>query len=262
MPNTGSATIVFLVFMIVFIIVMLTFIIKILFLVQKKQNGHAQKLLVVKSNYEMELSKAKMEIQEQIFKQISIEIHDNACQIVALARLGLGTLNLGNKEEAKDSILEISDILEKALDELRHLSRSINGDVILNGGLAKSIEAQVGYIRKGGKYDIQLEIVGESTIIHDKKEIILFRIVQEALNNIIKHATASDICISLQYTRQFLKLQIRDNGKGFDLNEQYSGTKSPNGIHNMQQRAKLIDSEFTINSQPNKGTQITITTPY
>ena len=77
MPNTESATIAFLISMIIFIIVMITFIIIILFFVQRKQRGFTHELLVVKTNYEKELFKVQMEIQEQTCKEISREIHDN-----------------------------------------------------------------------------------------------------------------------------------------------------------------------------------------
>jgi signal transduction histidine kinase len=240
---------------------MITFIITILFNVQKKQQSFTHELLVVKSNYESELSKAQIEIHEQTCKQISRDIHDNVGQVLTLARLGLVTLNLGKKDEAKESIVEISEVLEKALDDLRHLTRMMNSEIISKGGLKKSIETQVGYIRRGGKYNIYFEVNDEPELVNHEKDVIHFRIVQEALNNIIRHASASEICICLHYDTQFMKLQIRDNGKGFDLNEKYSGTKTINGIRNMQHRAKLIGAKFVIESQPDKGTQITITTP-
>jgi signal transduction histidine kinase len=203
-----------------------------------------------------------LEIQEQTFQEISREIHDNVGQILSLAKLGLGTLDLDRKEEAKDSIMEISDILEKALDDLRHLSRTLNADVITKGGLKKSIEMQVGYIQRGGKFNINFIVSGEPVMLKETKEIILFRIIQEAVNNVIRHATATDICLSLCYTKDFLKLKIQDNGKGFILDEQSSGAKSINGIYNMQHRAKLIEAEFEIESKPGNGTSIIVTTPY
>ena len=241
---------------------MVTFIIIILFFIQKKQRGFTSDLLAVKANYEKELYKAQLEIQEQTFKEISREIHDNVGQILSLAKLSMGTLDLDSKEEAKESISEISDILEKALDDLRHLSRTLNSEIILKGGLKKSIETQVGYIKRAGKYNIQFNVSGEPLLLNETKDVILFRIVQEGINNIIRHATATDICISLNYTRNYLGLQIRDNGKGFNLQEQSSGLKSINGINNMQHRAHLIEAVFEMESEPGKGTCITVNTPY
>src|ERR1700676_3047652 len=154
MPNTGPATIVFLIFMVVFILVMISFIVIILFFAQKKQKGFTDDLTAAKANYERELYKAQLEIQEQTFQEIAREIHDNVGQILSLAKLGLGTLDLERKDEAEESITEISDILEKALDDLRHMSRSMNAEIIKKGGLIKSIEMQVGYIQRGGKFSI------------------------------------------------------------------------------------------------------------
>src|SRR4030095_3418002 len=108
------------------ILVMITFIIIILFFVQKKQRLFEKNLIDVKTNYDRELYKAQLEIQEQTFQEIAREIHDNVGQILSLAKLGLGTLDLEKKDESKESILEISDILEKALEDLRHLSRTMN----------------------------------------------------------------------------------------------------------------------------------------
>jgi len=262
MQYSQTEAIVLLVFMTGFILVMITFIIIILFFVQKKQKIFNNDLLTVRANYDRELYKAQLEIQEQTFQEIAREIHDNVGQILSLAKLGLGTLDLDRKDEAKESIIEISDILEKALDDLRHLSRTMNAEIIKKGGLKKSIEMQVGYIQRGGKFNIQLHVKGDHVFLNETKEIILFRIVQEAVNNIIRHAIATDICIILNYSTEFLKLQIQDNGKGFSLNEQIEGPNHISGIYNMQQRAKLIEAGFEITSEIGNGTCINVTTPY
>jgi two-component system, NarL family, sensor kinase len=248
--------------MTIFILVMVTFIIIILFFVQKKQRGFTNDLLEVKANYDRELYKAQLEIQEQTFQEIAREIHDNVGQILSLAKLGLGTLDLERKDETKESIAEISDILEKALDDLRHMSRSMNSEIIKKGGLRKSIEMQVGYIQRGGKFNIHLDISGEPVMLSETKEIILFRIVQEAVNNIIRHSKATDICISLGYATNLFELNICDNGKGFILNENISGPTHISGIYNMRHRAKIIEAEFEMDSQVGKGTSIKVTTPY
>jgi two-component system, NarL family, sensor kinase len=262
MPNTVFATIVFLIVVITFILVMIFFIIFILFFVQKKQQRFINDLIAIKANYEKELYKAQLEIQEQTFQEIAREIHDNVGQILSLAKLGLGTLDLERKDEATEGILEISDILEKALDDLRHLSRTLNTEIIKKGGLIKSIEMQVGFLQRGGKFKIRFEVTGEPFILDENKEIILFRILQEAVNNILRHSKATDICISLCNFKDFVKLQIQDNGRGFNLDEQLLVPGKINGIHNMQYRAKLIDAKFEYDSKIGSGTKITVTTPY
>jgi signal transduction histidine kinase len=241
---------------------MITFIIIILFFVQKKQKKFEQDLFTVRANYEKELYKAQLEIQEQTFQEIAREIHDNVGQILSLAKLGLGTLDLDRRDEAKESIAEISDIIEKALDDLRHMSRTMNAETIKKGGLKNSIEMQVGFLQRGGKFNIHFNIIGELVSLNETKEIILFRILQEAVNNIIRHSAANDIYITLSYSQEHMKLQIDDNGRGFSLQDQISGSARINGIYNMQHRAKLIEAEFEIDSTIGNGTKITVTTPY
>jgi hypothetical protein len=262
MSFTEATTIVFLVSMIIFIIVMITFIIIILFFVQKKQRVFNQELVAVKANYEKELFKAQNEIQEQTLVEISREIHDNILQTLSLAKLGLGRWNFVSDEEAKNSLIEISDILENAQDELRHLSRVTNSDLVCRGGLVKSIENQVSYIQRAGKYNIQLKVEGQPLSKNDSKDIIIFRIIQEALNNIFKHSEASEIYLMLYNDGQILHIQIKDNGKGFEKKDLHNEHKTTNGINNMEQRAKLINAEFSIESRPNQGTEIRIAAPY
>jgi signal transduction histidine kinase len=261
MQHSGYA-ILFLVLMSIFVLTMVGFIITILFFVQKKQKGFTDDLMTIKANYDRELYKAQLEIQEQTFQDIAREIHDNVGQVLSLAKLGLSTLDLDRKDDAKESISEITDILEKALEDLRHMSRSLNADIIRKGGLKNSIDKQVGFLQRGGKFNIQYQVTGESIFLHETKEIILFRILQEAVNNILRHSSATEILINLSYQKDFLTLQIEDNGKGFSMDDQILNTGQINGIYNMQHRAKLIKADLKIDSEVSKGTRITVKTPY
>ena len=119
------------------ILTMVVFIILILFSFQKKQYNYTLKLKAVKFNHDKELYKAQLEIQEQTFLQISREIHDNVGQYLSLARLSLTTLDLNSPTEAKSGIAEISEIIEKALEDLRDMSKSMNPEIIRKGGLKK-----------------------------------------------------------------------------------------------------------------------------
>ncbi len=262
MPYSKSEAIVFLVLMMVFIFAMVIFIIIILFYAQKKQRKFKNELTDVNTKHDHELSNTQLEVREQILQDFSRDIHDNVGQILSLAKLGLGTLDVEKKNEAKENISEISDILDRALDILRNMSRSMNGELIKKGGLRKSIEMQVGYIQRSGKFNIRLDVSGDPAMLHEKKEIVLFRIVQEAINNIIRHSCATHICISLCYDKNSLELQVCDNGKGFVLTEKISRPNHLNGIYNMQHRAKMIGSDFKIDSKVDSGTRIIVTTSF
>ena len=121
---------------------------------------------------------------------------------------------------------------------------------------------QVDLIQRGGKFNVQLKVIGEPKSLPDTKEIFLFRIFQEALNNIIRHSKASEISILLEYAKNSLVLQVRDNGAGFILEEKISGPDLVSGIYNMQRRAKIMEAEFEIDSQVGQGTCIKVITPF
>ncbi len=261
MPYSHTEIILFLILITLFILIMVVFIVFISLILQKKQLDYYTNLKAVKFTYDKELYKAQLEIQEQTFQQISREIHDNVGQFLSLAKLSLTTLDMDSREETESGILEISEILEKALEDLRDMSKSMNPEIIRKGGLKRAIEMQVGFLQRGGKYHVTFNICGDYQTVSEQKEIILFRILQEAVNNIIRHASASDITILLSSYKEELKLLIQDNGKGFDTKYPYPPSRKIGGITNMQQRAKLIDARFDIESVLGKGTTITVSTP-
>ncbi|HSZ35047.1 MAG TPA: ATP-binding protein [Puia sp.] len=245
-----------------FILVMVSFIIAILFRVQKKQKAFNDKLMETKENHLKELFGTKLEVHEKISEDLSRELHDNIGQNLSIARVGLNTLDIDNKDESKHSISEISEIIEKSLDDLRTVCRTMNSEIIKKGGLKKSIEMQVGYMRRLGKSNINFNTSGEYVRLVELKEMVLFRIIQEAMSNIIRHSGATEICISLCYSINKLILMIQDNGIGFDMDELAMESNHLNGIYNMKHRARLIEAEFKLESKIGVGTTITVTTPY
>ena len=261
MPYSHTEIMLFLIMITLFILIMVVFVVFILLILQKKQFSYNTDLKAAKFNYDKELYKAQLEIQEQTFQQISREIHDNVGQFLSLAKLSLTTIDFDRREETESGIAEISEILEKALEDLRDMSKSMNPEIIRKGGLKRAIEMQVGFLQRGGKYHVTFTMYGDYHTISEQKEIILFRILQEAVNNIIRHAAASDITILLSSNNAELKLHIQDNGKGFDIKNPYPASRKIGGITNMQQRAKLIDARFDIESILGKGTTITVLTP-
>jgi len=237
---------------------MASFIAWILFTYQKKQNAFHAELETIRDNNEKEMLKTQLEMQEQTFQYISQEIHDNVGQFISLAKLHLNTIDINNKQSALEQIENSTELLGKALDDLRDLSKSLSSELIKNAGLVKAIELQVSQLKKAGNYDVTFEISGSYSFMEEQKEIILFRIMQEAINNTIRHANADIIRISLSCTPENIIMIIRDNGKGFDPLAQFNGS---NGINNMRKRARLIASELNIKSNEN-GTAIIINTPY
>lgn len=257
MLNTDTQSVVIFIIACTILILLLTsFIAFIIYKYQQKQNLYFQSLEELKVNHENDMLKSKLEIQEQTFENISREIHDNIGQKLTLAKLHLNTLSLLDTEKVVSQINHSVSMIGEAINDLSDISRSMSSEIILNNGFIKALEFEVNQLNKPGLYAIKLVVTGESVFLEANRELILFRITQEALNNIVKHANASSISIELHYKSEMLLLSVIDNGKGFNS---HPGTG--NGLSNMKKRAKILDGICEVLSAEGKGTSINIKIP-
>ena len=214
----------------------------------------------LQSQFQKTILQTQLEIQEQTLKTISQEIHDNIGQVLSLAKLNLNTMDISKTDELQDKILNSKNLVSKAIQDLRDLSRSLNTDNIAAMGLMRAIEYELELIRKSGVHQTQLNIEGTIIRLDAQKELIIFRIVQETINNIIKHANAKNIFIDAVF-KSNLELSIKDDGDGFDKIEKETNLPSGMGLKNMESRAKMIGAEFSINSLSGNGTQVILQIP-
>ena len=205
--------------------------------------------------YEKTLLQSQLEIQEQTFRNISQEIHDNIGQVLSLAKLNLNTLQPSLHSE---KITVTEELLGKAIADLRDISKSLNTEKIGESGLAKAIQMELDII--GRITNLKYFFNGENFESHLSKEVstIIFRIVQELLNNIVKHAQASEIIVTLTSNHQHTTIEISDNGKGFEQ-EKLDLLTTGIGLGNIQQRCRLINGKCTIHSKKGAGTNVSIT---
>ncbi len=217
----------------------------------------------MKNEFQQTLLQTQLEIQEQTLKTISEEIHDNVGQVLSLAKLNLNTMDISKTAQLQGKIDSALAQVSKAINDLRDLSKSFNTDNISAIGLVRAVEYELDMIKKTGLHKTGFNVEGKIKRLEPQKELILFRIVQETLHNIIKHAGASSIWISARYTENDLELEINDNGKGFDTaaaGDQDTG--SGLGIRNMNNRARLIGAEFNLSSIKDEGTSVAIVLPF
>ncbi|GAB2834079.1 sensor histidine kinase [Ferruginibacter profundus] len=248
------------VFIIISVLLMLgltVFITSIIYRYQQKQNAYFKDIEALKASHENALLQSQLEIQEQTFQNISREIHDSIGQKLTLAKLHLNTLNHGDGEKTRMQIDDSVNMISEAINDLSDISRSMSSEIILNNGLIKALEFEASQLKKSGQYNINLSTTGNTVFLNTNTELVLFRIVQESINNIIKHADASAIDIHLHYEAASLILEINDNGKGFKLAEKQAGT----GLQNIKKRAVLLKGSANISSIVNEGTQIKIEIP-
>ena len=245
----------------VFLLFIVSGIVILILTYQKKQQQYFREKDQLKTKFEKEILETQLEIQEQTLKNISQEIHDNIGQVLSLAKLNLATTDLSQPDLLSQKIDDSKNLVGKAIQDLRDLSKSMNTDYVTEMGLARSIEYELEMIKKTGSFETDLEIEGTVCKLEPQKELILFRIVQEVLNNIIKHSKATKIEVRLQYQPDIFSMQISDNGDGFDLNFLKESSKFGLGIKSMHNRGHLIGADFQITSALEKGTTAHISLP-
>jgi two-component system, NarL family, sensor kinase len=230
---------------------------------QNKNRKHFQEMHNLKLLYQEEIIKAQIEKEEQTLTRISQEIHDNIGQILSLVKLNLNTLEMeGCDPLIKNKVLGTKDLVGKAINDLRQLSKSLNSIHLSQGYLSEALSLEVEIIKKTGIYNAEFTTQGEERHFDPQKQLIIFRIAQEALNNIIKHAHAHNISVVLNYLPEFLNLTVVDDGDGFTILPKNSmNTLNGTGIGNLYHRAKLLGASIDIESAKGKGTSIILTVP-
>lgn len=240
------------------LLLILIFFFLLFFQYHKRRLYHANELNRVRQEYDQALMQSQLEIQEQTFKVIAQEIHDNIGQMLSLAKLNLNTLNLEQQERALAKVSDAKELVGKAIQDLRDLSRTLNTDHIAALGLVRAIDNELQLLQKSGVVQTNMEVKGKVVKADPQKELILFRIVQEAIHNVIKHAQATMVAVTAVYEGSHLRLSIADNGKGFDGSD---GRCDGSGLTNMRSRSKVIGAQLHIDSHTGKGTNITIQLP-
>lgn len=248
----------------VVLLILVIFIISFLFIYKNKQARHRIEMESVKEKYNQEILKTQLEIKEQTLKNISEEIHDNVGQVLSLVVLNLSAIELNDTAKAATKIENTTRLVEKAVSDLRNLSKTLDADNIAHAGLPAVIKFELDLLEKTGIYKVAMKLSGTEKRLDGSKEIVLYRIIQESLNNIIKHARATCIHIHLNFLDKQLQVEITDNGKGFDMKDamEKSIFRSGAGIKNMTKRANLVGGSLTIKSVPSEGTTVSMLIPF
>jgi len=210
------------------------------------------------------LSRKVLMAQEEERARVSRELHDELGQILAAARYELSYLQKTQEDSLESSRLDFTNtvnMIERAAGELRRVCQGLRPPLIDTLGLEPSIETLMNEFAERTdikiKTDIQLDEIEEK--ISSDIALCTYRILQESLNNIVRHSKASRVFVSVYVEAGDLHLCVRDNGKGFDL----SGIDSTKGcgISGMRERAWLVNGELAIIAAPLAGARVTLRVP-
>jgi signal transduction histidine kinase len=205
--------------------------------------------------FESELLKSKNDLREELLKRISLEIHDNISPFLTLIKWNLSAIDDSDNTHIKESKLYIVEVITA----LRGLSHSINGDFVLKEGLNSAVLKLSNSFNSLKHLTCSFENTINSDLpIYTSNDLIIYRCIQEIVNNAVKHSEANEIKIIFWQSACIFKVMITDNGKGFEPSKsQNSGM----GLMNIEERITLISGELAIQSVINKGTQITLSVP-
>ncbi|MEO6253497.1 MAG: PAS domain S-box protein [Ferruginibacter sp.] len=193
--------------------------------------------------------------QEKERTEIGEELHDNINQILASTKLYI-ECSLKDTEPRRDLIIESKLLLEKAMKEIRALSKSLLPPSLGEIGLKQALHELIGNIKQVNEPAISIE--WNDTLENDinaKLKLTIFRIVQEQLSNVIKHANAKNIIISIKKEDGHIQLGVKDDGQGFDTSVKRVGV----GLRNISSRAEVNNGSVCIVSAPGEGCELIVT---
>jgi signal transduction histidine kinase len=233
------------------------FIIYFVVLYRNKQSKNKKEQEQLQAAFSQELLKTQLEVQEHTLNYVSSEIHDNITQVLSFVKLTLNNLASGIEGEKRVKIDESRQLVAQTIADLRDLSKSLSFEHIASLGLVQTIEIEVDRLNKSGLLIAQMQIDGASYSLGDQRELVLFRIFQEALNNTLKHAGAKHFKILLRYQPDLFTLSLADDGSGFST--EMPDIKHGSGLRNIKNRAALIGGTATIEGTPAKGCCVNVT---
>jgi signal transduction histidine kinase len=232
---------------------------------KKSKNVQLKEMERMKVLFEKELAQTQLEIQEEIMKDISMEIHDNIGQVMLLSKINLSMLeSMEYTEEATQLVKETKQILTKAIEDISALSRSMHPERIAELGVASVIADQLNMLANKGLFQVQINnlLPDDGQELDRSIQLVIFRMYQEITKNILKHAEATLVKFQIEKKEDHLLVLISDNGKGFDQeNNKQDKLNTGIGMKSLQARAALLNGTVTISSELTKGTTVSIFIP-
>lgn len=204
--------------------------------------------------------------QEDERKRIARELHDDTIQsLIALGRrLELMEQSLENPIDAAKQLYQLQQMLTRTVAEVRQFSRDLRPLLLEDLGLVAAMRQMLREMERRDEVETELTIEGDGQVeeLDDELVVAVYRIAQEALNNIRKHAQASRVEVALTFDPDCVRLVVRDDGQGFPIAETTDlARRGSFGLMGIRERAKLFGGSFEVESAPGEGTRVTVYLP-
>ena len=210
-----------------------------------------------------EFTKKLIESQENERKRVAAELHDSIGQdLLILKNKLLTSIKKAGDEKYIQQLSELSDLTSSAIDDVRQISYNLRPYELDRLGLTKTIESMIERANEFTDINFKGRIENIDQTFPPETGINLYRIIQESLNNVIKHSEAGEVLIRVRKSETSVEIGVSDDGKGFDLwNYRMNSDRNGFGLKGIEERVRLFNGEFNVESSPGKGTKIRISIP-
>ncbi|WP_407484931.1 ATP-binding protein [Elizabethkingia miricola] len=225
---------------------------------KQRDELHALAMEKEKQNSKISTLTALLEGQEQERGRLARDLHDGLGGLLSGTKHQLSYLDPHQSENIEEGISKSIKQIDGAVEELRRVAHNLMPDLLVKYGLEVAIQEFASRISNSA-LDIHTEFINYRNSLSEEKQLIIYRIIQELVNNAIKHADASEIIIQVSQEENVLNLTVEDNGKGFD--HKGLNVKKTAGFHNIESRVQFLKGTMNIISELNIGTSIELQIP-
>lgn len=222
----------------------------------------AKSILLTAAKQEQQLiaMRSMLEGQEKERARIARDLHDGLGNMLSTLKASVGSMPINiNNQKAGQIYNKASEMIDEACTEVRKIAHEMMPQALEKLGLRKALQDLIQKTDANHDFEVQLQIYGQEQILEDGTNVMLYRIVQELLNNIIKYAKAKEVLVQITYSEDWLNLTVEDDGKGFDPNNIMPDKGM--GLKSIAFRTHYIGGEYEIDSRPEMGTLVSINVP-
>ena len=217
-----------------------------------------QRITELETEKQLLATQSLLKGQEEERTRIAKDLHDGLGGLLSGVKLQLGAMkgNLILTEENGNAFNRALNKLDESISEMRRVAHNMMPETLLKFGLEQALTDYKNGLTQGQNLTIDCEFFGLAERLNSSVEIVVYRIVQELINNAVKHSEASKILVQLMRHEDQLNITVEDNGKGFNLDKMKIGNSA--GLQNIQSRVNYLNGKMDIQSQPGNGTSIYI----
>lgn len=226
-----------------------------------KQHLQAKQIQLLEQEHKLGQFKAIMQGEENERSRVARELHDGLGGMLAAVKMNFSTLQNQYESLARinndiqvDDFFEIQQMLDDVSNEVRKTAYNMMPDILVRHGIAEALRMYIEQINAGSQLYINLQISGRLENLNTFFELSLYRIIQELVQNIIKHSNASNALIQIQEVKHLLTILVKDNGDGFDASSQSMGL----GLQNVQFRVESLNGNVQVRSSAATGTSVIV----